>query len=70
MQALGSSTFAGARVVVKARAAKTTVCSAIVARRTKASSASTSSWYGEDRPKVRPPAAAHSGHCARCVELA
>jgi hypothetical protein len=54
MQALQSS-FAGMRVAVKARAAKTSVNTAVVARRTKApGAASSSQWYGEDRPKVRP----------------
>ena len=54
MQALQSS-FAGMRVAVKARAAKTSVNTAVVARRTKApAAASSSQWYGEDRPKVRP----------------
>jgi len=40
------------RVAVKARAAKTSVNTAVVARRTKApAAASSSQWYGEDRPK-------------------
>lgn len=46
MQALQSS-FAGMRVAVKARAAKTAVNTAVVARRTKAApAASSSQWYG------------------------
>ena len=45
MQAL-QSTFAGVRVAVKARAAKATVNTAVVARRTKAApAASSSQWF-------------------------